>query len=168
MTDIKHQRGTRMKFVTAALLVISSVVGANPSWSVDEQPNSSPPPGYYVFQKVVYQNDGGWPDDRAYFERLLRNLAAHIAATDSKVEIRVVSFSSGVKLFQIAKTDAALAANLDALRSKGVRFLICRNTLKGMGLKIEDLYGVTNDDLVPSGVAEIARLQGMGYVYEHP
>ena len=168
MTYIKHQRGTRMKFVTAALLVISSVGGASPSWAVDEQPNSSPPPGYYVFQKVVYQNDGGWPDDRAYFERLLRNLAAHIVATDSKVEIRVVSFSSGVKLFQIAKTDAALGANLDALRSKGVRFLICRNTLKGMGLKIEDLYGVTNDDLVPSGVAEIARLQGMGYVYEHP
>ena len=157
-----------MKLVTALLLMISVVGGANASCAADEQPNSSPPPGYYVFQKVVYQNDGGWPDDRAYFERLLGNLAAHVAATNGKVEIRVVNFSSGVKLFQIAKTDAALAANLDALRSKGVRFMICRNTLKGMGLKIEDLSGVTNDDLVPSGVAEIARLQGMGYVYEHP
>lgn len=168
LTDIKLQSGSRMKLVTASLLLIAFVGVANSSWAVDQQSNASPPPGYYVFQKVVYQNDGGWPDERAYFDRLLRNLSAHIAATDGKVEIRVVNFSSGVKLFQIAKTDAALAANLDGLRSKGVRFLICRNTLKGMGLKIEDLYGVTNDDVVPSGVAEIARLQGMGYVYEHP
>jgi len=68
----------------------------------------------------------------------------------------------------MAKTDSTLAANLDALRTKGVRFLICRNTLKGMGLRVEDLYGVTSADLVPSGVAEIARLQGLGYVYLHP
>ena len=167
LPDIQHQRETRMKIVTVSLLLIACAGHANSSWAADEQPNA-PPPGYYVFQKVVYQNDGGWPDDRAYFDRPLRNLAAHITATEGKVEIRVVNFSSGVKLFQIAKTDAALAANLDALRSKGVRFLICRNTLKGLGLKIEDLSGVTNDDVVPSGVAEIARLQGMGYVYEHP
>ena len=130
--------------------------------------NDPPPSGYYVFQKVVYQNDSGWPEDRGYFERLLRNLAAHIAATDGKVEIRVVSFSAGVKLFQMAKTDPALAASLDSLRSKGVRFLICRNTLRGMNLRLEDLYGVQAADVVPSGVAEIARLQGLGFVYVHP
>jgi hypothetical protein len=98
----------------------------------------------------------------------LRNLAAHITATDGKVEIRVVSFSSGVRLFQMAKTDGALAANLDSLRSKGVHFLVCRNTIKGMNLRLEDLYGVQAADVVPSGVAEIARLQGIGFVYVHP
>lgn len=130
--------------------------------------NDAPPAGYYTFQKVVYQNDGGWPDDRAYFERLLHNLAAHLAATEGKVEIRVVSFSAGVKLFQLAKTDADLAASVDSLRSKGVHFLVCRNTLKGMNLRLEDLYRVQTTDIVPSGVAEIARLQGLGFVYVHP
>ncbi len=127
-----------------------------------------PPPGYYVFQKVVYQNDGGWPDDHAYFQRLLRHLAAHLAATDGKVEIRVVSFASGVKLFQMARQDTELAGSIDDLRFKGVRFLICHNTLQGMGLTPADLYGVHPDDVVPSGVAEVARLQGLGFVYEHP
>jgi intracellular sulfur oxidation DsrE/DsrF family protein len=124
--------------------------------------------GYYVFQKVVYQNDGGLPDDHGYFEKILRNIGAHIAATDGKVEIRVVSFAAGVKLFVLAKTDATLAAGLDDLRAKGVRFLVCRNTLKAMNLGPRDLYRVKDEDIVPSGVAELARLQGQGFVYLHP
>lgn len=37
-----------------------------------------------------------------------------------------------------------------------------------MRLTPADLYGLKGVDIVPSGVAEIARLQGQGYVYEHP
>ena len=124
--------------------------------------------GYYTFQKVVYQNDGGWPDNKAYFQRFLHHLAAHIAATDGKVEIRVVDFAAGVQLFVMARDDADLAKSIDSLRSQGVRFLICSNTLHAMKLTPADLYGVKDDDLVPSGVAEIARLQGLGFVYIHP
>ena len=123
---------------------------------------------YYVFQRVVYQNDGGLPDNHAYFGRILHNIAAHIAVTDGKVEIRVVNFAAGVTLFQLARTDTELRGQIGALRAKGVKFLICRNTLNGMGLKIEDLYEVKPEDVVPSGVAEIARLQGQGFVYIHP
>ena len=126
------------------------------------------PAGYFVFQKVVYQNSGGLPDNRAYFEQLMRNLGAHIAATEGHVEIRVVSFGPGVKAFQTAKTDPALAESIDSLRKRGVRFLICRNTLKAMGLGIDDLYNVAADDIVISGVAELARLQGLGFVYIRP
>ena len=126
------------------------------------------PAGYYTFQHVVYQNDGGMPDNHAYFGRLLHHLAAHLTATDGKVEIRVVNFAGGVTLFQMARTDEDLRKQIDELRARGVRFLICRNTLNGMGLKVEDLYQVRADDVVPSGVAEIARLQGLGFVYIHP
>ena len=149
-------------FGIGAVLLASVPAGATDPMS------DSAPAGYYVFQKVVYQNDGGLPDDRAYFERLARNIGAHIAATEGKVEIRVVSFSGGVKAFQLAKSDAALAASIAGLRAKGVRFLICRNTLKAMGLGPDDLYKVPPDDIVISGVAELARLQGLGFVYIHP
>ena len=129
---------------------------------------SPAPRNYYTFQRVVYQNDGGWPDNRAYFLRLLHHISAHIVATNGQVEIRVVNFASGVTLFQMAKTDNDLRSEIDGLRAKGVSFLICSNTLNGMGLHAEDLYGVRPQDVVPSGVAEIARLQGQGFVYLHP
>lgn len=148
-----------------ALSILPAIAWAAPP--VD--PMTAPvPAGYYAMQKVVYQNDGGLPDDKAYFERLMHHLSAHLEVTDGKVEIKVVSFAAGVKMFQMAKTDAALAASLDKLRARGVRFMVCRNTMRAMGLKPEDLYGVKGDDVVPSGVAEIARLQGLGYVYIHP
>ena len=123
---------------------------------------------YYQFQKVVYQNSGGLPDDRAYFLRVLRNIGAHVTATEGNVEIRLVSFSGGVKVFQQAKTDPELAKAIDAVREKKVRLLLCRNTMRAMNLTVDDVYGVTEADIVPSGVAELARVQGMGFVYIHP
>ena len=124
--------------------------------------------GYFVHQKVVYQNDGGLPDDRAYFAGEMRNISNHLDATGGDVEIRVVAFARGVTLFTLAKTDPELAKQIDDLRARGVRFLICRNTLRGMKLRPEDLYKVPATDVVPAGVAEIARLQGQGFVYIHP
>ncbi len=126
------------------------------------------PAGYYSLQKVVYQNDGGWPDDHAYFTRLLRNLTNHLNALDGRAQIDVVDFGAGVKLFQMANTDQSLAASIDALRGRGVRFLMCHNTLEGLGLTPAALYKVGAGDVVPSGVAELARLQGLGFVYLHP
>jgi intracellular sulfur oxidation DsrE/DsrF family protein len=152
-----------------ALVLALGLAPQAPFVAPGADPMTAPvPPGYFAFQKVVYQNDGGGPDDHAYFERLLKHVAAHLAATNGQVEIRVVSFASGVTMFQMAKTDADLAASLDKLRAKGVRFMVCRNTMLGMRLRPEDLYGVKADDVVPSGVAELARLQGLGYVYIHP
>lgn len=125
-------------------------------------------PGYFVHQKVVYENDGGLPDDKTYFNFILRNIANHLDATGGNVEIRMVSFGRGVALFALAKTDPALAAQIDALRAKGVRFLVCRNSMRGMKVTPQDLYKVPPTDVVPAGVAEIARLEGQGFVPIHP
>ncbi len=163
-----------LKAATAVIClfaILSAPAVARPfgSFARGADPMTAPiPPGYYTFQKVVYQNDGGQPDERAYFEQLLHNIGAHLQATGGKVEIRVVSFARGVSLFEMAKTDPQLAGLLDTLRAKGVRFLVCRNSLRGMKLRPEDLYKVRPEDVVPSGVAEIARLEGLGFVYEHP
>jgi len=145
------------------LLALSGIACASP-----DPMEAPPPPGYYHFQKILYQNDSGFPDDHAYFQRILHNISNHMAAIDGKGTFKVVSFGPGVKLFVMAQTDKELAGELDTLRGKGVKFLICRNTLRGMNLTPDKLYGVTWQDVVPSGVAEIARLQGQGYVFEHP
>ncbi|CAX22389.1 conserved protein of unknown function [Methylorubrum extorquens DM4] len=126
-------------------------------------------PGYYASQKVVYHNDGAPPDNGAYFKRLLGNIRNHVEALGrEKVEIRVVDHGDGLVLFQMAKDDRDLAGRIDALKAMGVRFLICNNTLTERKIDWHGLYGVEEDDIVPSGVAELARLQGMGFTYIHP
>jgi intracellular sulfur oxidation DsrE/DsrF family protein len=159
----------KLRSIAAIVLYLcGGLLAAGVASAHERRAMAAPTKPYYVFQRVVYQNDGGQPDDKAYFQRLMRHIGAHIAATDGQVEIRVVNFAAGVRLFVMARDDADLAKAIDELRAKGVRFLICRNTMEGMKLLPTDLYGVQRDDVVPSGVAEIARLQGMGFVYLHP
>ncbi len=150
----------------ASAVVCLSACAQGPSTASANQTAADVP--YYQFQKVVYQNSGGLPDDRAYFLRVLRNIGAHLTATEGNVEITLVSFSAGVKAFQQAKTDPELAKAIDAVREKKVRLLVCRNTMRALNLTVDDIYGITEADIIPSGVAELARLQGLGYVYIHP
>ncbi|MEH3116268.1 MAG: DsrE family protein [Methylorubrum populi] len=146
----------------AVLLILGMCVGA--AFAAGEAPS-----GYYTPQKVVYHNDGAPPDNDAYFKRLLGNIRNHVEALGKdKVEIRVVDHGDGLVLFQMAKDDRDLAGRIDALKGMGVRFLICNNTLTERKIDWHGLYGVKEDDIVPSGVAELARLQGMGFTYIHP
>ena len=84
------------------------------------------------------------------------------------IQLRVVDHGDGLVLFQLANQDHDLAARIDALKAEGVKFLICNNTLTERHIDWHTLYGVKQGDIVPSGVAEISRLEGMGYLYIHP
>jgi len=124
---------------------------------------------YFADQKVVYHNDGAPIDNPKYFARLLGNLHNHVAALGaSHIQVRVVDLGPGVDLLQLANTDTEVAAQIDALRADGVVFLICNNTLVGRKIDWHSLYGVKAADIVPSGVAEIVRLQQQGFSYVHP
>ena len=152
-----------MKLLASAFFgVILMIVG----WTAEKA--NAEPAGYYQDQKVVYHNDGGSPDNAAYFKRMLNTIRNHIEAVGKEhIEIRIVDHGGGVELFQLATTDKDLASCLDRLREKGVRFLVCANTLKERQIDWHGLYGVKQDDIVPSGAAELARLQAMGFVYIH-
>jgi intracellular sulfur oxidation DsrE/DsrF family protein len=124
---------------------------------------------YYADQKVVYHNDGSPVENARYFGRLLGNLHNHIAAVGrGHIEVRVVDLGDGVDLLQLANNDPGVAAQVDALRADGVVFLICNNTLLGRKIDWHTLYGVKAEDIVPSGVAELVRLEQRGYAYVHP
>jgi uncharacterized protein len=152
-----------MKMLASTLFgAILMVVG----WTAENA--NAEPAGYDQDQKVVYHNDGGSPDNAAYFKRMLHTIRNHLEALRKEhVEIRVVNHGGGVELFQLANTDTDLASRLDGLREVGVRFLVCANTLKERQIDWRGLHGVKQDDIVPSGAAELARLQGMGFVYIH-
>jgi intracellular sulfur oxidation DsrE/DsrF family protein len=56
---------------------------------------------------------------------------------------------------------------IEEIQARGVRFEVCANTIKA--LKLEPKQLIEGLDIVPSGVAEIARLQfHEGYAYIKP
>lgn len=123
----------------------------------------------YGHQKVVYHNSGAAPGDDTYFKGMLVNVSNHINAVGAEnLDIVVVAHGDGLEMLQRATSEPDLAKRIDALRAQGVRFLVCANTLHSRKIDLSDLYGATDEDVVPSGVAEIAHLEQQGYVYLHP
>ena len=124
----------------------------------------------YGKQKVVYHINGeAGSADRAYM-MALTNVQNHINAVGrDNIDIRVVMHGDGLDLLKDAKDNINLQAKVLNLKQQRVSFLICNNTLKGRKIDPDrDLYDVDSADIVPSGVAELSRLQMMGYTYIHP
>ena len=114
--------------------------------------------------KTVYH----LPDERLA-TLAMNNISNHLAA-DPGVKIVVVALSTGVRAFTFGAQDAggrAYADWVDQLTAKGVEFRICQNSMNAMKLTKNDLIDTVV--VVPSGVAEIARLQAKeGFVYIRP
>lgn len=115
--------------------------------------------------KVVYHLSEGI--DQA--SRALGNIRNHLRAAPDD-QIVVVAHGEGIRfLLQDAQQrsgkpfDMAVAA----LAEQGVAFKVCNNTLTAHNVPVERL--LPQASLVPSGVAEIARLQAReGFVYLRP
>lgn len=150
---------TRLLTIAAALAVTAAaLVGAA---SADER---------YGKQKVVYHiNYDGGQDDKAY-RGALRNIQNHINAVGKEnIEIKVVLHGNGVGLLQHATANDKLQMDVTSLKTQHVAFNVCNNTLVGRKIDYsKDLFEVFEDDIVPSGVAELSRLQQMGYTYIKP
>lgn len=115
-------------------------------------------------EKVVYHvNDS----DNA--TAAMRNVKNHLnAAPDAKIVI--VTHSKGIDfLLQGAadKNGNPYEPMVQGLKAKGVDFRVCNNTL--VSRKIDPKTVLPEASIVPSGVAEIGRMQAKeGYVYLKP
>ncbi len=75
----------------------------------------------------------------------------------------------GLELLQAAVDDQQLQGIIAGLKNDGVQFLVCNNTLTGRNIDPEtDLFDVWPEDIVPSGVAELGKLQAEGFAYIKP
>ena len=114
--------------------------------------------------KTVYH----LPDERLA-TLAMNNISNHLVA-DPGAKIVVVALSTGVRAFTFGAQDAggrAYADWVDQLTAKGVEFRICQNSMNALKLTRRDL--IDQVEVVPSGVAEIARLQAReGFAYIHP
>ncbi|WP_298608922.1 DsrE family protein [uncultured Thiothrix sp.] len=128
------------------------------------------PADYYAGAEklVVHVSVDG--DEKKYLS-ILANINNYIKALDStgkKTEAIVVMNGEGLGLLKLAKdleleNEAKLPAQVDNLKAKGVKFEICYNTLVGREIKLADLYNAKAEDVIPSGVAEVGRLEAQGY-----
>lgn len=101
--------------------------------------------------------------------RAFHNATNHLAA-DKNIQITFVALSGGLKALIADAADEKgrlYAPYIDELSMAGVKFKACKNTMRAMNLKLDDLnFGVEE---VPSGVMEIARLQNEeGFAYIRP
>lgn len=133
----------------------------------------------YGKQKVVYHINY---DDPKKQTGALRNVQNHINAVGAEnLDLKIVLHGNGLSLllepdaleklkkFKHANANQKMTAQIDNLKSQGIEFNVCENTVRGRKVDIDtDLYNVDKKDIVPSGVAEVARLQLMGYAYIKP
>jgi len=142
-------------------------------------PGSSIAGEYYGKQKVVYHINYDDPKKQA---GALRNIQNHINAVGAEnLDLKVVLHGNGLALllepdsldqlkkFKHANATDKMTAKVTDLKGQGVDFQVCANTVRGRKVDVEtDLYDVDQADIVPSGVAEVAKLQQEGYAYIKP
>lgn len=123
--------------------------------------------GDYGKQKVVYHVNYDDPKQQA---AAMRNVQNHINAVgEENLDLVVIMHGKGVSLLKMANEDENFKSKVVSLKSQRVGFKVCNNTLKGKKINYsKDLFDVDEEDIVPSGVAELAKLQAMGYTYIKP
>jgi len=132
----------------------------------------------YGKQKVVYHINFDNPITQS---DTLRNIHNHIEAVGkNNIDLKILMHGKGLSMLlkpsAVKKTGLNIGNATDAiqdkiveLKSEGVEFKVCENTLQGRHINYKnDLFDVNKEDLVPSGVAELVRLQSLGYAYIKP
>jgi intracellular sulfur oxidation DsrE/DsrF family protein len=115
--------------------------------------------------KVVYHLSEG----NAQAANAIRNIRNHLTA-DPSAKIVVVTHAGGVQFLLDGAIDgngAPFEAAVQDLKGKGVDFRVCRFTLERQNIDSKKV--IPEASLVPSGVAEVSRLQFKeGFAYLRP
>ncbi len=115
--------------------------------------------------KVVYHLSEGIPQA----SRAIGNIRNHLNA-DPKAKIVVVTHGLGIDFLLDGATnqmDQPFAGSVSELVGKGVEFRVCNNTLTARKISADKV--LMEAKVVPSGVAEVAKLQAKeGFVYLRP
>jgi intracellular sulfur oxidation DsrE/DsrF family protein len=115
--------------------------------------------------KVVYHLSEGIPQAA----RSMANIRNHLTA-DPTAKIVVVTHGPGIDfLLDGAKNPKGqpFSGDIGELAGRGVEFRVCNNTLITRDISKDKV--AMEAQIVPSGVAEVARLQAKeGFVYLHP
>ena len=153
---------TRMRAWQTAVSVSIIALATLFAWVV--VPNLHPGTGHNAFkseEKMVYHIASS-----ANVNSALRNVANHLAVSPN-ARVIVVAHNQGVDfLLRGAKDTDGIAydTSVAQLMTRGVTFRICQNTLDRRNIGLDAV--IPQVHMVPSGIAEISRLQTQeGYAY---
>lgn len=141
----------------AALSLVLLIAGAAAPFAAQDAAKPAP-------DRVVYHVN----DSESQAIRAMQYISNHLEV-NPRAEIVVVTHAGGVDfLMRGAKTRNGnpYSDPLEELLLRGVRFEVCEITLRERQMTRQQFIGEVT--FVPSGVAEIARLQHEGYAYIKP
>ena len=143
-----------LSLIAAASLALAACAGT-----------TGPPAGPVGPDKVVYHLNAGTEQATDG----LRNIRNHLEV-NPQAQIVVVAHARGVDYLMKGRKDAngnPYEIIVQDLKSQGVRFDVCEITLRNRKLTRDQF--IAEASFVPSGVAEIARLQQReGFAYLRP
>ena len=148
---------TRFEMVLGTAFVLA-MTGCASTGGVDAKANIAP-------DKVVYHiNDSG-----AQAVNALRNIGNHLEV-NPQAKIVVVTHAQGVDFLMEGAKDrngSPYNVRVEELKAQGIQFDVCEITLRNR--KMTRSQFIPEVTFVPSGVAEITRLQQReGYAYLRP
>lgn len=154
----RHRHGTAL--LLAAALLSASVANVQAGDAAKAVSHVAVEPVHAVYQ---------FSEGAEQALRGMRNLHNHLNA-DPTAKLVVVAFGRGVDFLLDGAKDAngqPFDATVAALTARGVEFRICANTLRALEIPASKVN--PEAVVVPSGVAEIARLQAReGHAYLRP
>jgi intracellular sulfur oxidation DsrE/DsrF family protein len=74
----------------------------------------------------------------------------------------IVLYNQGLEL--VMKNNTTYLERLISLKNKGMRFLVCENTLKNRKIS-KDVFVTELVEYIPAGIAEIVEKQEQGWSY---
>ncbi|MBW2708494.1 MAG: DsrE family protein [Deltaproteobacteria bacterium] len=113
--------------------------------------------------KVVFHLDMDEAERLVMALNNISNLLKEIPSTEAA--ICLVSNGSAVRLFQ-RDFAAAHGMRVEELSGKGVRFLMCSNSLRNLNLDPGEM--LNGCEVIKAGIVELISLQADGYAYIKP
>lgn len=150
------------KLIDAKLMVLhGSSEGSNRCGKKNHEP--APEKEEKMKTKVVFHLD--WDEEKRLIMALnnITNLLKEFPLTETA--IRLVANGSAVSLFHRDHADA-YGSRVEELFNKGVRFLMCNNSLTNLNIDPGEL--LDGCEVIKAGIVELINLQTEGYAYIKP
>ena len=104
-------------------------------------------------------------DENSKWEVLLHNVKNLLLACKSN-EYAVEVLANGDAVASYVTPPSDIARMMENLAKSNITFAACNNSMRGMKIKVEDLFSFVK--VVPVGVLELIQKQNEGYAYIKP